>query len=382
MFLAVFTSAMIGIIALTTYLMKYIYPSSIKKKLVWGIIILDVITMFALPAFLGLYKDNPYASYIIRLIAIIFMTQLTFNAWCLLYLLARKIGKILQKTDTDNVDQERRQMIKAAVGIPALSIATSLYSSFGEYYNTVVNYTSIYVDDLPKNLQGVTIAQLSDIHLGPFMDLERLRELLEKVVLQKPDILVITGDIFDDEKLNAQAVAVVNEHVIHFPKGIFFCYGNHEHFRGIKAINEALKGTSINVLRNRNAVIDFNGDKLYVIGVDYPMNKDKFAELQEKFIEKAMTDVPSNGVKLLLSHHPDFFDSAITRGINLTLSGHTHGGQIGLWGVPIVPPVFKYMRGLYQEGESYCYVHCGNGSWFPYRLGCPPEIAIFTLEGK
>lgn len=382
MFLMVFTSAMIGIIAMTAYLMKYIYPSSMKKKIIWFIVILDVITMFALPAFLGLYKDNPYASYIIRSIAIIFMTQLTFNVWSIIYLLAKKIYSRLHSEKAEDVDQERRNMIKAAVGIPALSVMTSLYSSFGEYYNTVVNYTTIYVDNLPKNLQGVTIAQLSDVHLGPFMDLDRLQEILVKTVQQEPDMLVITGDIFDDQKLNIQAVSLVNEYVSRFPKGIFFCYGNHEHFRGIKAISEALKNTSITVLRNSNTVLDFNGDKLYLIGVDYPMNKEKFDELQEKFIEKAMKNVPADGVKILLSHHPDFFDSAIPRGIQLTLSGHTHGGQIGFWGLPMVPPVFKYMRGLYQEGESYCYVHCGNGSWFPYRLGCPPEIAILTLEGK
>lgn len=382
MFLMVFTSAMIGIIAMTAYLMKYIYPSSIKKKIIWFIVILDVITMFALPAFLGLYKDNPYASYIIRSIAIIFMTQLTFNVWSIIYLSAKKIYSRLHSEKAEDVDQERRNMIKAAVGIPALSVMTSLYSSFGEYYNTVVNYTTIYVDNLPKNFQGVTIAQLSDVHLGPFMDLDRLQEILVKTVQQEPDMLVITGDIFDDQKLNIQAVSLVNEYVSRFPKGIFFCYGNHEHFRGIKAISEALKNTSITVLRNSNTVLDFNGDKLYLIGVDYPMNKEKFDELQEKFIEKAMKNVPADGVKILLSHHPDFFDSAISRGIQLTLSGHTHGGQIGFWGLPMVPPVFKYMRGLYQEGESYCYVHCGNGSWFPYRLGCPPEIAILTLEEK
>ena len=93
-----------------------------------------------------------------------------------------------------------------------------------------------------------------------------------------------------------------------------------------------------------------------------------------------MKDVPANAVKVLLAHHPDFFDGAAEQGVELVLSGHTHGGQIGFLGVPIVPPVFKYMRGVYHIGSTMGYVHSGNGSWFPYRLGCPPEIAVFTIR--
>ena len=109
--------------------------------------------------------------------------------------------------------------------------------------------------------------------------------------------------------------------------------------------------------------------------------REHFADMQEIYMDLAVKDIPENSPVILLVHHPDFFDSAVKRNVQLTLSGHTHGGQIGIMGVPIVPPVFKYMRGLYQQDKNYCYVHVGNGSWFPYRFGCPPEIAVFTLEG-
>ena len=95
-----------------------------------------------------------------------------------------------------------------------------------------------------------------------------------------------------------------------------------------------------------------------------------------------MKDVPENAVKVLLAHHPDFFDGAAEYGVDLALAGHTHGGQIGAFGVSLAPPVFKYMRGVYRVGQTLGYVHSGNGSWFPYRLGCPPEIAVFVLKRK
>ena len=83
---------------------------------------------------------------------------------------------------------------------------------------------------------------------------------------------------------------------------------------------------------------------------------------------------------ILLAHHPEFIDNAAALGIPLTLTGHTHGSQFGIFGWPLFP-VFKYTRGMVKLGSSYGYVHSGNGSWFPFRFGCPPEIAYFILNG-
>ena len=94
-----------------------------------------------------------------------------------------------------------------------------------------------------------------------------------------------------------------------------------------------------------------------------------------------MVNVPDDAVKILLAHHPEFIDDGAERNCALTLTGHTHGSQFGIFGVPLFP-VFKYTRGVVKIGDSFGYVHVGNGSWFPFRLGCPPEIAYFTLKAK
>ena len=82
-----------------------------------------------------------------------------------------------------------------------------------------------------------------------------------------------------------------------------------------------------------------------------------------------------------MAHHPEFIDDAVDFKIPLTLTGHTHGSQVGIFGVPLFP-IFKYTRGMVVHEDCYGYVHVGNGSWFPMRLGCPPEIAYFTLTQK
>jgi hypothetical protein len=167
-----------------------------------------------------------------------------------------------------------------------------------------------------------------------------------------------------------------------FKYGIYYCWGNHEHMRGLPAIDIALEGTRIKKLVNSFDMVGGRDLPIYMAGVDYPIKRDQFSFLQEKYTELALKDIPEKSVKILLAHHPDFIASAAEYKANLVLTGHTHGGQLGFLGIPLVPPIFKYIRGIYQVGDTMGYVHSGNGSWFPFRLGCPPEIAVFTLTEK
>ncbi len=205
---------------------------------------------------------------------------------------------------------------------------------------------------------------------------------MEQAAATGADALAVTGDLFDDDDMNAEAAQILDGFVPRFPKGIWFCYGNHEYFRNIEAIEAALVKTRVHVLRDASAMAVDGKRPLYFLGVDYPRLRNLFALDGAASMEKAMEGVPDHAVKVLLAHHPDFFDAAAAHGVELALSGHTHGGQLGIFGVPLVPPVFKYMRGVYRVGITFGYVHCGNGSWFPYRLGCPPEIAVFALKKK
>ena len=264
----------------------------------------------------------------------------------------------------------------------AVALGLSLYGSFVERHELrTVEYT-VPVEGLGERLEGYRIAQLSDVHLGSFYSLEDFRELLEKTAEERPDMLVVTGDVFDNAGMTMQAARLLDSYSDRFPQGIYYCRGNHEHFRGIPLLEIALQDTSIHNLVNSSVLVLEDSRPLYIAGVDYPMQREQFDYLADAYTKKAMTGVPDNAVKILLAHHPDFLKNAAEYHAELVLSGHTHGGQLGFEGMPLVPPVFEYMRGWYSQGATRLYVHPGNGSWFPFRLGCQPEIAIFTLRGR
>ena len=312
------------------------------------------------------------------------MAKLLFVAFVAIACLARSLYRCVSAPGADGAppDPARRRLLKGAAAIPGLALAGGIYGGSAGRTRVAVNTIDVPISGLGSGLDGFRIAQLSDIHLGLFFSLAEWRALLEKSAATGADALAVTGDLFDDDDMNAEAAAILDEFTPRFPKGIWFCYGNHEHFRNIRAIREALSRTRVRVLRDDAALVAEGERPLWFAGVDYPMSRSVFAVDGAKSLEAAMKPVPENAVKVLLAHHPDFFDGAAQYGVDLALSGHTHGGQFGAFGVPLVPPVFKYMRGVYRVGSTLGYVHSGNGSWFPYRLGCPPEIAVFTLKKK
>ena len=361
--------------------LKYVFEGNLRRTFFRVLLIFDgiaVAVMLTRPVFL---RDALWVGPALRVMFAVFVAQMIFLALVYSAVFLRWIRRKL--TAPVPFSHDRRRLLKQAILYPATAAVAAGYGTAYGVRETVEREYRIPVKDLPGSLEGFRIAQLSDIHLGRFFSLDRLKELLEQAALGKPDALVITGDIFDDVALNPGAVEILEAHVDAFPKGIWYCNGNHEHFRGIGRIQEMLAKTRIHVLVN-GAEIAAEGERpLVFLGVDYPMRKkeEDFQSDRKSFLETAMKTVPERAVKVLLAHHPEFIDNAAENGVELTLTGHTHGSQFGILGIPLFP-VFKYTRGMVQKGASYGYVHCGNGSWFPCRIGCPPEIAYFTLQGE
>ncbi|MCR5834684.1 MAG: metallophosphoesterase [Selenomonadaceae bacterium] len=317
---------------------------------------------------------------------IFLMTQLICGILVLGAVIIRFVYRKLHKPSPFN--PARRRALAHGLILPAIGFAASVYANRIEKNSDVENFYDVPIKNLPPDLEGFRIAQISDIHLGAYYSLERLESLLQRIADSKPDLLAITGDIFDDVQMNPAAVKIVDAFTDKFKFGIYYCHGNHEHFRGIPQIEAELNETKINWLVNENRCVT---SKLYILGVDYPdrapmmsandeERKAAFRAARKNYVDNAEAGIPTDAVKILLAHHPEFIDDGAERKFALTLTGHTHGGQIGLFGVPIFP-VFKYTRGIIKSGDSIGYVHVGNGSWFPFRLGCPPEIAYFTLRG-
>ena len=258
-----------------------------------------------------------------------------------------------------------------------------IYSVFVEPHLLDRNRFRIAVPGLAKVLSGFTIAQISDIHLGAMVPISMLKRLLDEAAGQSPDVLVITGDLFDSphNEVNDEAARLLDRYAARFPEGIYYVWGNHEYYRDTEAISRSLKAVRVHELRNSSRMVKAGAPPLYFAGVDYPVTQGVMNLGHTDFVEQACQNVPSEAVLIMLAHHPDFFEEARKAGAILTLSGHTHGTQLGLFGHTLLP-FFKYNRGLYEQDGCYCYVHKGDGGRFPFRLGCMPEIAYFTLESS
>lgn len=378
-FFSILFVVLTAIIMITQKALGVIISSEQLSKVQRKLLYVDIVLIVGM--ILGFTKlhGTTAGGIILQVATMLFMAQIIYDWLALAYVLVRYLKKKLFDVPED---PQRRKFLKGAAVLPAAAVAVSAYGGLIERKQNVVRHFEVPVENIPDDIKGLSIIQLSDIHLGPFMGLEELDKLLKEASGIGGDMLVITGDLFDDNRINYKAAKVVDSYVDCFKYGIFYCWGNHEHMRGIPAINIALEGTKIKKLENSFEMVAGEVLPVYIAGVDYPIKRDQFDFLKEKYTELALKEIPSNSVKILLAHHPDFIDSAAKYNANLVLTGHTHGGQLGFFGIPLVPPIFKYLRGLYRVGNTMGYVHSGNGSWFPFRFGCPPEIAVFTLTEK
>ncbi|GMA98465.1 metallophosphoesterase [Pelosinus sp. IPA-1] len=303
------------------------------------------------------------------------------------------LRKILHRVRTTEIskdnkgvaDTSRRTFIQSILyAAPVLALGVSGTGVYSAEKEMVVRHFTLPFPGLDQELKGFKIAQISDTHLGPFFTLDRFDEVIHLVIQEKPDMVVITGDLIDDLSLLVPAVEKLNQMDALIPYGIYFCWGNHEYFRDINRIRVELGKSKIHVLQNSNTPITVGASTFYLLGVDYPWpeNVSKKDAIRQQFMKKAVENIPNGAFKVLLAHHPDFLFEGFAEKIPLTLSGHTHGGQVNFLGRSLLPVSYYYMRGLYQENDTYGYVNPGAGQWIPFRLGCPPEISIFTLENK
>lgn len=271
-----------------------------------------------------------------------------------------------------------------AAALPLISVATGAKGIYEAQSEMLVQQYRLPIPGLPAQLQGFKIGQISDTHLGPYFSLDRLDTVIRLVTEQKPDVLAITGDFADDLGLLKPALERLDRLQPLIPYGIYFCIGNHEYIRGPERFRAEIAHSRAVLLENDSRLLVAGPQPLYLLGVDYPGSDltrsalDISVNRRLQCFADASRNIPARAFKILLAHHPDFLIDGFAAQIPLTLAGHTHGGQINLGGKPLFSN-HLYMGGLYQENGVYGYVSRGAGHWFPLRLGCPPEISMFTL---
>jgi predicted MPP superfamily phosphohydrolase len=234
----------------------------------------------------------------------------------------------------------------------------------------------VRVAGLHPELDGYRIGQLSDVHCGPYAPEERVASWVSRLNALKLDLVTVTGDLITHGSSHVEAVARALGG-LRAKDGAFACMGNHDYFTDGEHLVRQLRRNGLNVLRNEGVVLERGEARLYVAGVD-----DTWTSRDD--MDRALRARPEGVPTVLLAHDPDLFPAAEARAVDLTLSGHTHGGQLGVPGVPRLSLgrfVTVWAAGLYRRGRSWLYVNRGAGTTGPpARLGAPAELAVITLR--
>ena len=245
-----------------------------------------------------------------------------------------------------------------------------------------LNTRTVHLPDLADELCGLRITHLSDPHIGELVTPDHLPYIVEAVNEFGGDMIAATGDFIDLSNKHLPAVVEAMGQ-LEAPLGAWFVLGNHDYLDNATEVKRAFREAGLNLLVNQAGRIDCDGLTVAVGGIDWTADD----AMIERLVRRTARRMGEADLSILLAHHPHAFDAACRRGIDLTLSGHTHGGQLLLsdrrgkkGSIALGGFGFKYTRGLYTRGEHCLYVSSGVGSWFPWRFRCPAEITSLELQ--
>ncbi len=282
----------------------------------------------------------------------------------------------------------RRQILEhAATAAVAAPFVAGAYGLLYGRLNLETSHRRIQLARLPDAFHGFRIAQLSDIHIGPFMSEDEIRKYVRIANSLKPDLIVLTGDFltFDPSPKEAVVAALSG---LRAPYGVYGCLGNHDAWaRSEDALTELFGQAGIRILRQEHVAIRNAGERWNLIGIDYANSRHMSAgvgHMNSQTLEGMEALMEKDAVNILLSHNPETFDRAAELGIDLSLAGHTHGGQLALEFInPEIAPsriVTPYVSGWFQKPGGQLYVNRGIGTIAaPMRVGAPPELTVFEL---
>lgn len=291
------------------------------------------------------------------------------------------------------VDERRRNLVVAATwALPAAAVAVSMGGVLASRQRPVIVRLALPVRREMTALHGVTIAQLSDVHVGNYMDAERLDELRDAINAVRADIHVITGDLLDHHVSQLELSTRLLRGLQPARGQLFFCMGNHEYIAArsasIPAIVKGLEEAGAQVLVDEAREVRLGGDRLWMGAIDYPSRARPGEPARRPTVDglaRALGQMRDDGApRVLLSHHPGTFRAARELPFDLMLSGHTHGGQISLgrigdYALTPMLPAGLYHNGLYEHRGRRLHVNAGAGGWLPVRINCPPEITLVEL---
>jgi predicted MPP superfamily phosphohydrolase len=281
----------------------------------------------------------------------------------------------------DSINEARRRFLAYGMN-GGVSTAALLFTGYGlaEARDIPgVKQVDIPFQNLPPQLDGFRIVQITDIHVSPTVKRPYVAGIVEVVNQLDADILALTGDLVDGSvrRLSGDVEPLADARSRY---GNFFVTGNHEYYSGAPAWIKKVADLGYTVLNNVHRVIDHGGRKILLGGVtDYRAGR--FYDSHRSDPRKALKGAPEVDLKILLAHQPKTIFAAAKAGFDLQISGHTHGGQFFPWNL-MVHLFQPYVAGLHQHEDTQIYISRGTGYWGPpLRLGSPSEITLLRLVG-
>lgn len=331
-------------------------------------------------------------------IAKLFAAVFLFSEDIVRVLLLIKNKVFFRKDKTKNFASRRNFVRNVSLGIAAIPVLGTIYAVTKGKYNFHVKRLDVSMKRLPKSFDGLKVVQFSDFHAGSFDEVEAVQDGLSLINEANPDLIMFTGDLVNN-RASEMLPYIDSLKNLSAKYGKFAILGNHDYGDYVKfesnaarqanldQLEDIFKQTGFQLLKNENIQIDNGTDVIDIIGVEN-WGQGPFPQYGD--IDLASKNTPNERFNILLSHDPDHWESIIRqhpKPFDLTLSGHTHGSQVGvdIPGFQWSPVKYRYKRwlGLYEENHQHLFVSKGFGFLgFPGRIGMSPEIISFKLHSK
>ena len=295
--------------------------------------------------------------------------------------IARRLRNSNPASVDANVALSRRQFLGVALAAAPplfnLSFATIAMRQLDQFR---VRRFVLPIVGLPSDLHGLTITQISDMHVGRFTSGRVLREVVRVVNELRTDLVLLTGDLINDAiaDLDHGLDLVRSMQASH---GVYLIEGNHDLIENGPEFERRMKDSGIPFLLDESVVITVRGTALQLLGLSWTRARENRDVAIAAAVRQLLNQRQPESFPILLAHHPHAFDAAAAASVPLTLAGHTHGGQLMLnEQCGFGPALFRYWSGLYTKGASKLIVSNGVGNWFPLRLRAPAELLHLTLR--
>lgn len=370
----------------------------------WLISAFALLLMIILPYVNYSNWPKPVRTYLFAIMIGLFFSKLFASMFFLIDDIRRgmmwMVGKLFSNPSVDISESAEGITRSAFMSWLGIAVGGSLFGTliygFSNKYNYQVKRVKLAYDNLPSGFKGLKIVHISDIHSGSFNDKNAVEKGVQKILNEKPDLVLFTGDLVNDKATEMETFMEVFKK-IKAPMGVYSTLGNHDYGDYVQWDSKEAKATNLlqlkgvhaalgwNLMMNENKILEKNGDKIALLGIENWGAKGRFPKYGK--MDRAYPGTENIPFKILMSHDPSHWDAQVRTvypDIDLMLAGHTHGMQFGIefpgfrWSP--VQLMYKQWAGLYEEGKQKLYVNRGYGFiGYPGRVGILPEITVIEL---